>query len=93
VTVILRAAPKLEIETTPTAVHVVAELGWEATSCARSFCAAVVVTFAPPPSRTSPDGHVAVPVTTVLRGAFGADVTGVPVTSCAPLGPGSPGMP
>src|ERR687897_93017 len=29
----------------------------------------------------------------VFRGAFGADVTGVPVTSVAPEGPGGPGGP
>jgi hypothetical protein len=67
--------------TTPTAVHSLVELGYDPTSCTRSFWLAVVVTLAPPPRSTLPAGQEAVAVTTVLRAAFGAEVTGVPVTS------------
>jgi hypothetical protein len=90
VTVIVWPEPRLPIDTTPTAVHVVAVLGKEAERCARSFWLAVVVTAAPPPSRTFPAGQMAAAVTVVLRGAFDEDVTGFPVTSVAPAGPAAP---
>ncbi len=59
----------------------------------RSFCVAVVVTSAPPPSSTFVAGHVAVAVTVVFRAAFAPEVTGVPVIRCDPDGPAGPAGP
>ena len=71
-------APSAAVLTTPIAVHVPAALGYEATSSARSFCAAAVVTCPPPPSATLPAGQVAVAVTVAFRAGLATDVTGVP---------------
>ncbi len=60
---------------TPIAVHDAAALGYEETRIARLFCAAVVVTSAPPPSSTFPAGQLTVAVVNVFTGAFAADVT------------------
>ena len=57
-----------------TAVHCAAPLGYDEVSTARLLCDAVVVTCAPPPSRTFPAGQFTVTVTRVLFGRPAADV-------------------
>jgi hypothetical protein len=69
--------PVKAVVTTAEAVQTVVEVGRDPTSTTRRF-AWVFVTFAPPPSRTLPAGHVAVALMIVL--ATGAvTVVGVPV--------------
>jgi hypothetical protein len=56
--------------------------GAEDWSATRRVSVVLVVTFAPPPSRSLVAGQLTVATTVVFWAAFGADVTGVPVMTC-----------
>ena len=81
-------APVKAVVTTADAVPTVVDVGREPTNTTRRL-ACVFVTFAPPPSRTLPTGHVAVALMIVFA-AGAVTVVGVPVITCEPVGPVAP---